>query len=72
MELIYIFLQTLLMLTIFSIGYPILSKYKNNVNSTNFINQLIFNSVIHINFILFLTFSKFDNFPLLKLSSTVT
>ena len=56
MELIFILLQALLILTIFSIVYPVLSNYKNNVNSTNFINQLIFNSVLHLNFILFLTF----------------
>ena len=56
MELTYILLQAILMIIVFSIGYPIFLNYKNNVNDTNFINQIIFNSVLHLNFILFLTF----------------
>ena len=56
MELLYILLQIIFLLTFFSISYPALSINKNSVSSTIFLNQLIINIVIQINIILVLSF----------------
>mgnify|MGYP001473684170 CR=1 FL=1 len=57
MELILILSQIIILLAVFSLGYPIVSNQnKNSFNSTNFLNHLILNIVIQINIILLLTF----------------
>lgn len=57
MEIIHILSHIFLIFIIFSIGYPILNNnYNYSLNNSDFCNQIIFNIVLHLNIILFLTF----------------
>lgn len=58
MEVLHILSLIILILIIFSIGFPVfLNSNKNfSLDNSNFCNQIILNIVLHFNFILFLTF----------------
>jgi len=67
-ELINILLQITLVIIIFSVGYPVYYNDKNYFEKkSNFCNQFIFNLVLHLNIILFLSFTGFSLYLITKI-----
>lgn len=67
-ELINILLQITLVIIIFSVGYPVYNNDKNYFEKkSNICNQFIFNLVLHLNIILFLSFAGFSLYLITKI-----